>query len=943
MEEKTKLNAAQKEAVLHNKGPALVIAGAGTGKTAVISMRVAHLILTKDVPAESILALTFTDKAASEMQDRIERLLPNGYADSDILTFHAMGDRILREFGFELGLPSDFTIMSNFQQSIVMREVLDSLKLTYHKKPSDPFSMVSALLQFISRLKDENISSDDFRTYCSKQVKKEDLEEARRIGELATIYENYDKLCIQKGMIDYGDQIVRVIKLFENFPKILSHYQSKYQYILVDEYQDTNYSQSYLLKLLSKKHQNLMVVGDDDQSIYRFRGAAVSNILKFTKDYPGTKQIVLRRNYRSSQQILDSSYKLIQNNNPYRLEIENGISKKLIGDKSIRTEVVAKSYSNLAEEMAAVAENINNLVQEEGVSHSEIAILLRKNSQAVDVAHALQKNSVPFTVSESQNLFTQPEIKVLINFIHVIANPNASAALYGLLSSDLYRIPLSMIAGYSSKANRSHISLEQHLREEDMISEDISKVLAIIDKYRSVAQSDNAGQILYDFIKSSGYLERLVNEAEMDPDAVIQIQNITQFFNLIKDFEKADADSNIISLWTYLEGIRKLDTDIMIQTSPLDLDAVSIMTIHKSKGLEFRAVFLIDLVEQTFPARNYSDKIRMPDDLLPVSEEKVSWHIFEERRLFYVAATRAKQFLYMSCSFDHGGKMVWKPSRFILEATKQSFSIPTKVDNLAIDTLKTFERLPESPKDPLDRFINKDGWLQLTTNQVAEYMHSPKEFWYFQVLSLPKGPFHTLIYGSAIHAAIENYYLSKAQNTKPALAEMLKVFENSWSNEGFMSYQHEKDQFLHGKEVLGQFFLREEKTKDSPTYIEKDFQLKIDSLKLKITGRYDAVYDRTGLIEVRDFKTGQVDSQKTAEKRLKDSIQMKIYALAWERMHASPVDSVSLYFVEHDILAKSNKIDNEKTIELLSKVCDGIRNRRFKDTGGSRLNFEKLI
>ena len=939
----TKLNAAQKQAVFHVDGPALVVAGAGTGKTAVISMRIARLLLSEKIPAESILALTFTEKAATEMQDRVERLLPYGYVDSDILTFHALGDKILREFGFELGLPSDFVVMSGFQQSIVMRQVLDGIELSYYKKPSDPFSFSDALLQAISRLKDENISAEDFTVFAKSQAKKEDPAEAERIRDLSDIYTAYQSSCLDKGMIDHGDQIMLVISLLRSFPKILSYLQLKYRYILVDEYQDTNFSQSYLLKLLSKKHQNIMVVGDDDQSIYGFRGAAISNILSFTRDFPGAVQIVLNNNYRSSQKILDASYKLIQNNNPYRLEVENKINKKLTGNKKIPSDVVVTTADTLPVEMNNLAQQILMYNQEKNIPFSEIAVLLRTNRQAIDVANALQKHSVPYVVSESQNLFDQAEIKVLVNFIHILSDPSASAALYGLLASDLYQIPLDQIAQYSAKANRTHQNLEAYLLEQKDIPASISLVLITIAGFRASAQAGNAGMVVYDFLKASGYLDRLVKDAEKDPAPVIQIQNITQFFSLVKDFERANADPHIYALWGYLVGIKETGSDIKIQVSPLDSDSVSVMTVHKAKGLEFSAVCVIDLTELTFPGKNMSDKIKLPDGLLSKSDNKVPWHIFEERRLFYVAITRAKQYLYLSSSFDHGGKRLKKPSRFIEETTGRGYELPKNKNAVDLSSLKNFEKLPVSPKDPLSKFISGDGWLHMTTGQVADYLYSPKEFWYFHVLSLPKGPFHSLIYGSAIHAAIETYYLARLQRKDIDINELYKVYENSWSSEGFVSLQHEKDQLERGKIVLKSFYDREQQKDDVPEHIEKEFHLKIDQLKLKISGRYDAVFDRNGKIEVRDFKTGAVDTEKVAQKKLKDSIQMKIYAMAWEKTHQSPVDSMSLYFVEHDILARTTEINHDKTLELLEKVTSGIRRGEFLDAGGSRVKFEKLV
>ena len=367
------------------------------------------------------------------------------------------------------------------------------------------------------------------------------------------------------------------------------------------------------------------------------------------------------------------------------------------------------------------------------------------------------------------------------------------------------------------------------------------------------------------------------------------------------------------------------------------------MTVHKAKGLEFSAVCVIDLTELTFPGKNMSDKIKLPDGLLSKSDNKVPWHIFEERRLFYVAITRAKQYLYLSSSFDHGGKRLKKPSRFIEETTGKGYELPKNKNAVDLSSLKNFEKLPVSPKDPLSKFISGDGWLHMTTGQVADYLYSPKEFWYFHVLSLPKGPFHSLIYGSAIHAAIETYYLARLQRKDIDINELYKVYENSWSSEGFVSLQHEKDLLERGKIVLKSFYDREQQKDDVPEHIEKEFHLKIDQLKLKISGRYDAVFDRNGKIEVRDFKTGAVDTEKVAQKKLKDSIQMKIYAMAWEKTHQSPVDSMSLYFVEHDILARTTEINHDKTLELLEKVTSGIRRGEFLDAGGSRVKFEKLV
>lgn len=944
MVEKVKLNATQKRAVTHDGGPALVVAGAGTGKTAVISMRIAHLIQNKGVAAQSILALTFTEKAAAEMQDRVDRLLPLGYVDTSIFTFHALGDKILREFSFELGLPSDFVVMSQFQQVIAMQQVLESTKLIYHKTLANPYGLTRALLQFVSRLKDENITEADFAQFVTTRKDTEDKTEFDRLQELATVYSAYQKHCLAQGMIDYGDQIMLVIGLLERFPKIAQITRETYRYILVDEYQDTNFAQNYLLKLLSKQHRNLMVVGDDDQSIYGFRGAAIENILGFMRDFADAKQIVLTQNYRSTQKILDTAYGLIGNNNPYRLESENAIDKRLKGSNSPST-ISVEAATTHSHETEALADWIEKLHVSKKIAYSDMAILLRKNNQAASIATALQKKNIPFMVAESQNLFEQPEIKVLLHFVQVLNDPSASASLYGLLASDLWSLPLEKIAQISAEPAKQHLSLEEYLRSHmtDSTEQVFAQVLGVIDAFRSKVQSGSAGQLLYQFLETSGYFKRLVDESEADSLAVAKLQNIAQFFGLVKEFEMVSLDTHIYALWRYLQQITASEADIMVQASPLDMNAVSIMTVHKAKGLEFAAVALIDLVEQTFPARKMSDKIRIPDGLLEPAGTNIDWHIHEERRLFYVAMTRAKRHLWLSCAFDHGKKRLKKPSRFIAEATGAVLNVPQDSAGSSIKSIQQFQTLPEMTYEPLGKFLDQDGWLHLTTNQIADYVRSPKEFWYFSVLNLPKGPFHALVYGSAMHAALEIYYKSRVAGNMPALNELLEVFERSWKSEGFVSLQHEKERFVQGKKTLKVFYARNKSLLDLPNYIEKPFTLRQDALKLTITGRYDAVFEREGQIEVRDFKTSDVSSQKSADTKLRDSVQMGIYALAWEQTHSQPVESISLYFIENDILAQSTKINNAKTLALLAQVSEGIRNKRFDEKGSSQIEFEKLL
>ena len=942
------LNQSQKRAVSHTTGPLMVVAGAGTGKTAIIALRIAQLIKKLKNRGQNILALTFTDKASEEMEERVDQLLPYGYTDVNICTFHALGDKILKEYGAEIGISSDFTIMTGFQQIIMMQNVISKLRLSYHKPLGDPYSFVSDLIGYISRLKDEYITPLDFKKFVDT-TKIEDIQEAKRLRELVRIYQSYTDTCYKQQSLDFGDLIVLSINILENRPSVAKLLRKQYEYILVDEYQDTNYAQSRLLRSMVGGKQNIMVVGDDDQSIYRFRGAAISNILGFMDEYPSAQQIVIRHNYRSSQKILNKAYKLIQYNNPYRLEIQNKINKKLIGYKQ-EAKIEITNHQDILGEIDDICAKIMQLIKTEKIQFSDIAILIRKNSQSKQLASALLRSNIPYVVSESQNLLEQPEIKMILNFINVINDPGASDAFYGLLVSDMFQCSLDQLADISSKARREKLSLEKYLSEavaNASIPSQCVNLLELIGKYREHAKEQNAGTLIYQFIKDTGYMEGLIKDSHINSVSAQKITNITQFFSIVAEFEQINRfEAHIYALWQHLKSIRDSGADIMIRPSPLDINAVRIMTIHKAKGLEFEAVFVPDMTEQTFPSTRRVDRIRVPEGLLTGDvDNAIDWNIHEERRLLYVAITRAKKYLYLSYSFDHGKKRLKKPSRFISELSTKPLAKPNQNIGIATNTsiINSFEQLPREFNEPLKNFISEDGWLHISTNQLASYLRSPKEFWYFDVLNLPKGPFHTLVYGSAVHAALEYYYTSVISGRPASVKQVIDVYKASWSREGFVSFEHQHDRYMQGQKVIRRIYSTDKKSKRYPVFVEKPFKLKLDDLKLVISGRYDAIYNDDSKIEIRDFKTGDVSDQVKADKRLKESLQMKIYALAWTMNESLPLESLSLYFVETDITANSSKINNEKTISTLQTISDNIRARRFEDKGQSRLNFGVLM
>ena len=368
MELLSDLNDAQKQAVTFKEGPLLIVAGAGTGKTAVITRRIAWLISQGFAKPEEILALTFTDKAATEMEERVDKLLPYGYVNLWVSTFHSFGERILRDWALEIGLPNDFRVLTASQQWMLLRNNLEKFTLDYYRPLGNPTKFIHALLQHFSRAKDEMIAPAEYLKFVQNLAldKDADRESATRLAEVADAYHVYQQLLLERSAFDFGDLINHTLALLKKRPRALAELQKKFKYILVDEFQDTNIAQYELIKLLAAPANNLTVVGDDDQSIYKFRGASISNILQFTGDFQKCRKVFLTKNYRSYQNILDTTYAFIQLNNPYRLEVtlaqnQTGLSKKLSADRRGNGEIACFSYRTAEDEAEGVVRKILSL------------------------------------------------------------------------------------------------------------------------------------------------------------------------------------------------------------------------------------------------------------------------------------------------------------------------------------------------------------------------------------------------------------------------------------------------------------------------------------------------------------------------------------------------------------------------------------------------------
>ncbi len=890
------LNPQQKEAVTTTEGPLLIIAGAGTGKTSVITRRIAYLIEKKLAKPHEILALTFTEKAAAEMEERVDVLVPYGYIDTWISTFHAFGDRLLREKALEIGLPTDFQVLTRPQQVLFFQQNLFAFDLNYYRPLANPTKHIEALLSFISRCKDEDISPEQYRAYVEKlQAKsaklkpgeeKEELEdEIKRQTELANAYDQYERLKTAAGKIDYGDQVLMTLNLLRTHKKVLKDYQQKFKYILVDEYQDTNYAQNELVKILASGHHNICVVGDDDQSIYKFRGAAISNILEFKNSFPKASQVVLTTNYRSTQKLLDTSYRLIRFNDPDRLEVKNNINKKLLSGRKVDgVEPKLITCQTLSEEADFVASEIEKLVKYKH-AYKDIAILVRANSQADPFLRSLNIKNIPHKFVGFSGLYNQPEVKILISLLVAISNFDDSLNLYNLAASDIYNLPLEDCIACMDYARRSNKTLHWVFNNFEKIEEiEVSasgvEIIKRLNQHLSdlmdLSRRENVGKVLYEFLRTTEYIEKLEKEGE--GEAATKIQNVAKFFDKIKEFINLAQNETTRAFVEYLETMRASGDDPSTAAFDPDTDAVNILTVHAAKGLEFPTVFMVGLVDDRFPSRERSEPIGLPDDIVKEVLPSGDYHIQEERRLFYVGSTRAKDSLYYTWSHDAGGKRMKKVSPFVLEA----------LDRPIIEV----SQMPTSYREKIEQFAGKPivklpgkkvDVIRLSQASVDDYETCAYKYRYAHVLRVPILRHHTVIYGSALHQTVATFYRHKLAGKNPTLDTLYEALENSWVSEGFLTAEHEERRLNQARQVIKSFWNQQKAVKDLPTAVEKEFRFNLEAAgtKVLVSGRFDRIDEKGDEVRIIDFKSTEGRSQEELVKDAKASIQLKVYTLGF--------------------------------------------------------------
>lgn len=946
--------------MVHNKGPLLIVAGAGTGKTTVITQKTAYLIEKGEAKPEEILVVTFTDKAAEELEERIDKLLDFGYADLWVSTFHSFCERVLRDHALDIGLPADFKILDQTAAWLMIRQNLDDFNLDYYRPLGNPTKFIQALISHFSHCKDQGTYPEDYLEYADKLKTRDDApedNETERIKEVANAYHVYQRLLLKNSVLDFGDLINYCLKLFKERPLILQKYRDKFKYILVDEFQDTNYAQYELIKILAEPKNNLTVCADDDQAIYRWRGASFSNIVQFKKDFPKAEQISLVENYRSTQNILDLAYKFIKANDPDRLEFVNKINKKLVAnnkEEGVIEHIYAKSLDE--EVLKTIKKIIELLAKDKKAGYNDFAILVRANDSAIPFINAIERAGLPYQFLASKGLYSKPIILDVISYFKLLDNYHESSALYRILNLPFLGMADKDIMRLTQHCRFKAKSLYETIQELPLVSgvsekgnERISFILSLIKKHSLMARGKSVLEILTAFLEDSGYLKYLVESNDKG-----QIDLLNQFYKRIKTFEETTLEpvlKNFIEEITLEiesggEGKLQFDPD----EGP---DMVKVMTIHGAKGLEFKYVFLAGMVDKRFPAIERKELIEVPADLIKDIKPTGDIHLQEERRICYVAMTRAKKGLYFTSAEDYGGARRKKLSRFLIEmGYKDKIQISQlKSQNDVLKKQETLEKKNVKEKDYLPKHFS--------FSQLAAFEKCPRQYKFSFILRVPIKGKAVFSFGKTIHETLhmflkqvnegdkkqENLFgFAKGLENKPPSGKSVsiaEIYENNWIDEWYENKKQKEEYYNLGKKIIKDFY--EDFSKNPPKILKIDgapalelsFKLKVGDYTLK--GQIDRIDVKENGVAIIDYKTGSSKDKLDAEAKE----QLLIYQIAAEEIFKLTPEELTYFYLNDGKKASflGSEKDKEKEKEKIIREIEEIKTSDFGPTPGWQCGF----
>ncbi|MBI4050465.1 MAG: UvrD-helicase domain-containing protein [Candidatus Doudnabacteria bacterium] len=944
------LNREQKEAVRHGEGPLLIVAGAGTGKTTVITRRIAYLV-EQGVKPEEILALAFGEKAAAEMEERVDQLLPYGYVNLQISTFHAFCERVLRDQGLAVGLP-DFKVLNEVGQWLLIRNNLDKFELDYYRPLGNPTRFIKALVQHFARAKDELITPEEYLGHAEKirlnldtahnspppsltlrevspplrvrgggEELSEGSNELKRIQEVANAYHAYQRLLLENSALDFGDLINYTLELFKKRQPVLEYYRKKFKHILIDEFQDTNFAQYELLKLLAAPKNNLTVVGDDDQSIFKFRGASISNILHFQRDYPKAKFITLVQNYRNPQNILDLAHRFIRQNDPDRLEVKLNVSKRLVSAKTPPASPphegegaieVLETQDYLAEADLVIEKILEIKEKNAEATWNDFAILARSHDALEPILNKLDLHEIPYIYFANRGLYHKPIILDILSYFKLLDNYHESGALYRVMKFPRLKIKSEAIVELSHFATKKSLSLYESLKNSEVLGKLDEKsrgglkiLLELIEKHTVTAREKSAEQVFVEVVNDLGFAGVVENDYQ-------NARYLEAFRRKIQNFQAESADKFLrtfmqeISFEIEAGGEGELEFDP--EAGP---EAIKLMTVHGAKGLEFSHIFTISLVDKRFPTIERKEPIEIPQELIKDILPTGDIHLEEERRLFYVAMTRAKEGLYFSWAHDYGGKTRKKPSRFLFELGLAEESAQKPTGEVVLQSPKARSKIDY----PLPKYFS--------FSQISLFRKCPLQYKHRYILRIPGPGSASLSFGQTIHTTLEKFLrvyqrgerqadlFGKTSASYPKLPLLLKFYEECFIDDWFESKRQLEDYRKRGVGILNFLYEEFSKHKPAPKYLEEKFKLKLHDAW--IAGKIDRADATPAGLVIIDYKTGS--SRPIAKV---DKEQLLLYQWAVLEYYREKVADLQYWFLS-DTLKKVSFLGTAEEIDKLKE------------------------
>lgn len=974
------LNREQREAVLATEGPVLILAGAGTGKTRAIAHRIAHLLqVNPGISASNLLALTFSKKAAQEMLERVEGLLGT-YADElGVFTFHGFCHRFLQDHAVVLGLPGHLKLLDRVESWIFFRKLLPELKLSHHWNVADPTDCIDGFLRFISRAKDELVDPEVYGRYVEQLA---DPKERARQKEVARVYRLYQKRLQETGSLDFGDLIGQTLKALQENPLLLEKLRARYRYILVDEFQDTNVAQIALLTLMSGAAGNLCVVGDDDQAIYRFRGASFASFSLMAEAFPKVRTLRLTQNYRSTPNILGVAERLIRHNEPDRYDV----LKRLTTDNPSGAPVEARVCRDEVSEAQQVIEAIGDFLKGQPATRRglhRIAVLYRAHAHRAHLVEALRQAGIPFAISQGEALFEQPEIEELIAFLKVVQDPADSVSLFRILSHPMWGIPPEDLIALNAHAKEQNQSLQKALSQVgslevgDQTKAAVGELLKQVRYIRADALRHGISEIVCRVVEKTALRSLFTLSHPAGTEGLLNLGRFLRFvYRYVRNHPEAQEVGSF--LW-YLASFIEAGGDFFEEEEGTPTDRVRLMTIHQAKGLEFDMVILLGLVQGRFPARARPEPIPFPVELMKEPLPQGDYHLQEERRLMFVACTRARQKLILLTQ----ERAYHRSSVFVREMLENASSqeilrqeteasetpaLPLKTrallpqavdgalwaDRQMLQLLREIRTLEPQDQEGFSRRLEEMkalallSWqtrqppasappfkpelpaqLKLSFTQLETFRYCPLKYQYSYLYHIPVKPTPAMMFGIDLHECLEAFFQQVIEGRTLSLAQLLDSFRRLYTQGRYGEPGQDQDYARLGVELLTILFRTHVQEKAQPLFVEKPFLLQLGDVWIRgFVDRVDSLPG--GGVEIIDYKTGRPKKDATSEEQL----QLRLYALAAQEVFHLAATKISFYYLRDNskLSFEHDPADVEKTRHDLQELVSQMKSSDFSPT-----------